>query len=1099
MFDLFYFGKKPNLFPHEQHASSLADAKSKSKTKFFWFCNGMYDFTGFDFTQLPPPWEQHQTHVYLIRSQFEEFEITFVPTADVLLVENFHDRTYLPRKANPSLWKILKPEVNWVVDPNWAPTPFEPPYIYVFGNPWYSAVEMPTAEYHVPGATEFKYCDEQVVTVLAQANNWKLLRHEADWVIDKTWAPTPFEPPYIYVFGNPWYSAVEMPTAEYHVPGATEFKYCDDKVLTVVQKHSRWKILKSEVAWTVDTDWMPNPFEPPYIYVFGNPWYSAVEMPTVEYRVPTATEYKYCDDKIVSVAVKDSFNKWKILKDEADWVIDKTWAPNPFEPPYIYVFGNPWYSSIEMPTAEYHVPGATERKYCDDKVLHVKINSGWLKSLYTNVDLTSIGNWEVDPFAPPYIYVFGNQWYPAEVMPTAEYRVPGATERKYVDSSVYATLTTTRVNWHVPEEVNASMIDFSWVPHPKEQPYIYHFSSEFQMSTGLTYSVPTATELKFETEVPLLKRRVGARLKELVDRTRKTNSSIVQVVSMFFVDMNNKTSTARFETLKLRYPDIQKIRFMNGWVETIKRCLTRSPTQKFWVISSENVYDNFNFEWHAQPWQNFMTHVFASQWQKWSDTFLINKNEFERHIKWAKTLEEFPNLNFVSDQPVYRPDDIYDIYYVDHFNPGSEDNFARISKRYTDIKQARYVDNYLATFKRIVGTAETEYIWITNSICDYSRFDFTWQPEPWQAKMLHVFPSGTQKFGDTFYVHVPTFIEQMDKLELLDWFETVNYCSDQIVPRLPIDVITYAGDTVVDAVKAHTFTGPYAVFKHASVKARLPDFAPAIWRKKDRVIHTFTESGSVTVVPRETKAYLDTQMYDYPYILPHKEQFVADKCLDIVYISNGEPDADRWYNHLVSCAQGRKIHWVKDVTGRANALYAAATLSSTPWFFAIPAKLEVDAGFDWDWQPDYLQEPKHYIFNAINRTNGLIYGHQAMVAYNKELVLSTTDYGLDFTMSKMHETVDVVSGVAHYTVSPIVAWRTAFRESVKLCAATDSTSADRLATWCTVAEGHNAEWSINGANDGKAYYESVHGDYAQLMLSFDWQWLDDFYALRYRR
>jgi hypothetical protein len=657
-------------------------------------------------------------------------------------------------------------------------------------------------------------------------------------------------------------------------------------------------------------------------------------------------------------------------------------------------------------------------------------------------------------------------------------------------------LTPTRLNWTVPEEVNSGLIDFSWLPHPKEAPYVYHFSSEYQLSIGLLYTVPGTTELKFETEVPILKRKIGARL-NAGDKTGNIDKSIVQAVSMFFVDMNNKTSATRFDALKLRYPDIQKIRYMNGWLETIKRCVVRSETQKFWVISSENVYDNFSFEWHAQPWQNFMTHVFASQWQKWSDTFLINKNEFTRHAKWAKTLEEFPNLNFVKDQPVYRPDDVYDIYFVDHLNNGSTAVLEKMKKRYPDVKIARFADSYLATLRRVITTAITDYIWVTNSICDYSKFDFTWQPEPWQAKMLHVFQSDEQKFGDTFYIHVPTFKEQMDDIELLDWFTTVNYCTDQIVPRLPMDEVVYTSDSLVDAVKAHDFNGPFTVFRHHSI-ANTAKFSPSVWRKKDRVLHTFSQSGSVTVVPRDAKQFIDTQMYDYPYILPHKEQFLQDSPLDIVYISNGEPDAERWYAHLVKCvAKGRKIHWAKDVNGRAAAYKAAATVSTTPWFYAVFAKLEVNPEFNWDWQPDYLQEPKHYIFHAHNPVNGLEYGHMAVLAYNKALTLATDEYGLDFTLSQKHEVVPLLSATAHYNVSPIITWRTAFRECIKLCDTTDDVSAQRLLTWCTIAEGKNAEWSISGANDAREYYDSVNGSMEKLMLSFEWDWLNALFVEKY--
>jgi hypothetical protein len=99
----------------------------------------------------------------------------------------------------------------------------------------------------------------------------------------------------------------------------------------------------------------------------------------------------------------------------------------------------------------------------------------------------------------------------------------------------------------------------------------------------------------------------------------------------------------------------------------------------------------------------------------------------------------------------------------------------------------------------------------------------------------------------------------------------------------------------------------------------------------------------------------------------------------------------------------------------------------------------------------------------------------------------------------MHESVDMMSGTAHYNVDPIITWRTAFRECIKLKNATDKLSSVRLHTWLTVAEGENAEWSINGANDAVEYWESVDGAMDKLLLSFEWEWLDAYYASKYQR
>ena len=115
--------------------------------------------------------------------------------------------------------------------------------------------------------------------------------------------------------------------------------------------------------------------------------------------------------------------------------------------------------------------------------------------------------------------------------------------------------------------------------------------------------------------------------------------------------------------------------------------------------------------------------------------------------------------------------------------------------------------------------------------------------------------------------------------------------------------------------------------------------------------------------------------------------------------------------------------------------------------------------------------------------------------------LPRTSWGLDFTLSKPHAVVPVLSGTAHYNTTPELTWRTAFREVLKLKADVELTgsieSGHRLKTWLTVADGNYAEWSINGANDAVAYYNEVSGDHSKLLLSFDWDWLIEYYNSKY--
>ena len=189
----------------------------------------------------------------------------------------------------------------------------------------------------------------------------------------------------------------------------------------------------------------------------------------------------------------------------------------------------------------------------------------------------------------------------------------------------------------------------------------------------------------------------------------------------------------------------------------------------------------------------------------------------------------------------------------------------------------------------------------------------------------------------------------------------------------------------------------------------------------------------------------------------------------------------------------RNVKWVRGVNGRTAAYQEAARQSSTPWFFAIFAKLLINPDFDWYWMPDYYQEPKHYIFNAHNPVNGLEYGHQGMIAYNKNLVLANNNPGIDFTLSQPHESVPLLSGIANFNQDPWMTWRTAFREVLKLkhFMAVDPTleTEHRLNVWCTKAEGMYSEYCIQGSLDAVKYYEEVNGDYEKLKLSFEWAWL----------
>jgi hypothetical protein len=580
----------------------------------------------------------------------------------------------------------------------------------------------------------------------------------------------------------------------------------------------------------------------------------------------------------------------------------------------------------------------------------------------------------------------------------------------------------------------------------------------------------------------------------------------------------------------------------------------QSKTKLYWYIYGCNNYLNFDFDWRPAPWEEHHVHCFGTQWQRTGGAYLANKDTVQNKVlnfrteqkvtrfidktKWIvpnniddskfdyswhpDELEpdyeyHFPTqwqrdggpvyrgsagIKYVSDQKIRRG--ATQIFYMDFLNEGSQNQFVKIQKKYPDAKQTRYVDNHINVFKRIANLATTEFVWIISSICDYTNFDFTWHPAPEQKSMMHVFPTTHTNFdqiqnqGDTFYVNVLSLKEQINKLEILDWFKVINYCKDQYTVRMAPPRLEYTGDSIVDAIKETTFNYPYAIFVNTDDKNIDNIETPCIWANKDKIIEPLTKSGSSSLIPKEVKNYLNFQIYDYPYINKKAKIYKKEKLMDVIFISNGEPMAEtNWENLKKICPRAIRS---QGITGRELAYKSAAQLSTTPWFFAVFAKTEVLPSFSFDYQPDYYQEPKHYIFHSRNPLNGLEYGAMNINLYNKKLVLET-DPGIDFTLSKAHEVVPICASISRFNADPWITWRSAFREVLKLKKEVDKGAGVeiqyRLEVWRTHAVGENAEHCLQGAQDAIDFYTTVNGSMEKLKLSFDWQWCQEYYFTKY--
>lgn len=132
-----------------------------------------------------------------------------------------------------------------------------------------------------------------------------------------------------------------------------------------------------------------------------------------------------------------------------------------------------------------------------------------------------------------------------------------------------------------------------------------------------------------------------------------------------------------------------------------------------------------------------------------------------------------------------------------------------------------------------------------------------------------------------------------------------------------------------------------------------------------------------------------------------------------------------------------------------------------------------------------------YIYRAINPVNDLVYGHGGIKIFDKRL-FNNTDTSTDFSTSFIGKirVMDDKLNVHCFNSSAFHAWRTAFRECVKLSAGAvknrnQVTDEYRLTVWCEKANDvPYAEETLLGARAGRDYVYAKED--ISLINNFDW-------------
>jgi len=408
---------------------------------------------------------------------------------------------------------------------------------------------------------------------------------------------------------------------------------------------------------------------------------------------------------------------------------------------------------------------------------------------------------------------------------------------------------------------------------------------------------------------------------------------------------------------------------------------------------------------------------------------------------------------------------------------------------FASTREVPFVESYLTVLKSVIDDIETEYFWFFADFMDLRTMDLDYIPEQHEREQIHVWYNthplgGTNKEGNVFLIPTKALREQIKDLKFLRDFKDINHHAHGNLFQNWIPKVAFKLKDPYTAL----YNGAPNYYKWLHNKdldhACIPNFFPSFW--EDEKLYTWGKTNDIMLVPHRENL---EQFYDFDRIL-HFDLEYKVRPMDIIFISYDEPSAEKRFNKLKE--KYPRAKWSKGVQGQTLAYITAALKSETDYFFAVFPKNELADEFDFSFQPDRLRNPCHYIFDCYIPSIDLRYGWGGVILYNKNLVLKTIRPKLDFTMSQAHHSVPMLSAISNCNETPLLAYRSSFREVIKLSQMKPTVESQyRLKKWLSLGKGDNAEWLHRGAVDGKAHYETYKDDYTKLMYSYDYEWIKD--------
>lgn len=408
------------------------------------------------------------------------------------------------------------------------------------------------------------------------------------------------------------------------------------------------------------------------------------------------------------------------------------------------------------------------------------------------------------------------------------------------------------------------------------------------------------------------------------------------------------------------------------------------------------------------------------------------------------------------------------------------------------------------TFDEAKQIALTEMFWVIWDTLDvHEDFDFKFIPLDYDRKYVHVFKAEGDTLGACLFpknLHVSRrelfykFFTNSKHIDLLSGKEKKiyeiyypkNYKEYELIFEENFDNMFWVVHPSLEALEEFKFDhiiDPYNefelninhVFLNHDVDSDL--FNGALLCSKNSKL-TRNEFETRTLVEKKEHAVYSTRLKKY----------------DIFFISYFESSAINKFRKLKE--KFPRIKHIQNIKGIHNAHKEAAKQSTTPMFWVIDADAELLDDFSFDLLLPLYDHDSVFVWHSRNPVNDLEYGYGGVKLLPKDLTTYVNLNSIDMTLSISQKinVVEEVSNITAFNIDPFSAWKSAFREcvklSVKVTKENDEEAKERLHVWCTVGKDRLfGKETIAGALAGSAYGEENADNKPALLLINDFEWL----------